>query len=250
VIAPKYAILIIINMVVSAIPPFIMEVYYLGVALNWNPLGLSSVQFLLDISAILHPWMQIGSWLLFPFNLLAFFYLYAFSSIKISKFFLFFEKKLHPPKEGIFPRDFSNKDFYHWHARRAIKKFPCWLLKLVPFTWMKMKYIHNQLGAKIGNDVGLLDSWIDLEFVTIEDGVAIGRGAAVTNHFFTSEALIIKRVHVKKDAIIGERVRITPGSIIGEKSTLLIRSTLGLGTIVPDGAFFKGNPAKQVEKPT
>jgi acetyltransferase-like isoleucine patch superfamily enzyme len=243
----KYYLIEILIMWFGLLPTVILEFFYFGLVFEKNLFNWNIYQVIMDFFMLINPWGKIVLWIIFPLNILAGFYLYAFSSIKVTRLFLFFETKLYPPKEGIFPRDFNNKDYYHWHARRVIKKFPAWLLKLTPFPWMKRSYIHNQLGATIGKNVGLLDCWIDVEFVTIEDNVMIGRAAAITSHYFTSEYLIVKAITIKKDVIIGAKARISPGTLMEEGSTVLARSVTKIEQNMPEGSIFSGNPAEQVE---
>ncbi|MEX2681765.1 MAG: hypothetical protein Q6373_009195 [Candidatus Sigynarchaeota archaeon] len=244
-----YVLLMLLEMWFSIVPAMALEYVYLGLALDWNPIGLPIFQHVLETVSIIEPWGRLFVWLLFPFNLLAVHYLNAYCAIKVAKFFLFFEIHRHKPREGIFPRDFKNPDYYHWHARRALKKFPCWLLQLTPFTVMKGRYVYNQLGlgsVKIGKAMGTIDSWIDTEFVEIQDGAAIGRAAAITSHYFTPTHLIVKRVTIGQGCIVGERVRVSPGAMLGKRCTILAKSVVRLDENVPENAIFGGNPAARV----
>ncbi|MFX0101626.1 MAG: hypothetical protein ACFFCS_18770 [Candidatus Hodarchaeota archaeon] len=243
----RYYLIQFLIMWLSLVPAVVVELYYFGLLFDWNPLKFNFIQISIDFFNLMKIFGDILLWALFPFNLLFVFYLYTFCSIKVAKFFLFCETKLYPPREGVFPRDYKDKDFLHWHARRVIKKFPCWLVQLTPFPWMKRSYIYNQLGARVGKNVGIMDSWVDLEFVTIEDDVSIGRGAAITSHYFTSKALILKSIIVKKDSLVGDKVRVLPGATIGEQAVLISRSVIKLGEQVPSESIFAGNPAEQVE---
>jgi hypothetical protein len=244
-----HVLLMVVEMWISIVPAIAMEYVYLGLALDWNPLGLPSFQILLDMMVSINPWGQVALWLVFPFNLLAVHYMNAFCAIKVAKFFLFFETRRHVPREGIFPRNFKDPDYYHWHARRALKKFPCWLLQLTPFTAMKSRYWYNQLGlgtVVIGKAAGTIDSWIDAEFVEIADNVAIGRASVITSHYFTPTHLIIKKVTIHAGCLVGEKARVTPGAVLGEKATILAKAVVRLDENVPAGAIFGGNPAVRV----
>lgn len=227
----------------GAIPTFFMEWIYFGILFKWNPLGWRFMSDFLSLIGNIEPWFSVVAWLGFPFNLLAAYYVYVLCSVQVARFFLFLEKRRHEPKEGIFPRDLSDPDYFHWNARRYIKKFPAWLVKLTPFPWMRRSYIYNKLGAKIGKHVGNLDAWIDLEFVTIEKGVAMGCQVAVTSHYFTSKYLIVKSVHVGRECLVGERVRISPGTIMEENAVLLAKSVTKLDQHIKPGEIFGGNPA-------
>ncbi|NMC08458.1 MAG: hypothetical protein GYA24_24835 [Candidatus Lokiarchaeota archaeon] len=244
-----HVVLVLVEMWLAIIPAILLESAYFAAAFAWNPTGFFVLQYVVDFILFIEPWGRIVAWLLFPFNLLAVHYLNAFCAIKVAKSFLFFETRLHPPREGIFPRDFMNPDYYHWHARRAIKKFPCWLLQLTPFTAMKGKYIYNQLGlgtVRVGKAAGTIDSWIDSEFVEIQDDVAIGRAASITSHYFTPTHLVIKKVTLGAGCIVGERARVLPGVVLGERSTVLAKSVVRIDEQVPARAIFGGNPATLV----
>jgi acetyltransferase-like isoleucine patch superfamily enzyme len=239
-----YVLLVLFNMWISAIPVAIFAYVYIGLLFDWNPMHVIFMNFILGIINLLGVWARIVSWLLFPFALLVGLYIYAFLGIKVAKACLAIETWRHPVREGTFPRDFSNPDYYHFHARRVLKKFPVWVLGVVPFPWMKRSYVYNQLGATIGKDVGLLDSWTDAELVTIESGALLGRATVITSHAFVENMLVLRRTCVKKGAIVGERVRVLPGATIGEMATIAAKSVIRFGEQVPDGATFAGNPAE------
>ncbi|MHA1892574.1 MAG: acyltransferase, partial [Promethearchaeota archaeon] len=135
----------------------------------------------------------------------------------------------------------------HWNARRIIKKFPAWLSTITPFPWMRGRYVLNQLGASIGKNVCTLFSWIDLEFVTVEDDTVLGRGAMISSHYFFSDKLIIKAVTVKKNVIIGDRVRINPGTTVGEGTILIAKAVTRMDEKIPSNAVYGGNPAKRLK---
>jgi acetyltransferase-like isoleucine patch superfamily enzyme len=245
----KHVLLMVIGMWFSLIPAMTMEYFYLGAGFNWNPLNVEFFQVFLDLLAMIEPWGRITIWLLFPFNILALHFMNAFFATWVSRFFLAIETRVYKPKEGIFPRDMKNPDYYHWNARRAIKKFPCWLLQLTPFTRMKRRFIYNKLGSgtiSIGKNVGLLDAWIDTEFIDIGDNVAIGRSATITSHYFTPSHLIVKKVSIGANSLVGERARISPGAKLGEKTTILAKSVIRIDERVPDNTIFGGNPAQRV----
>ncbi len=253
-----HVLLVAIIICAGALPAVVLETMYACVLFKWNPLAGATgtvlpaisllFQGIIDVTTMLDPWASIVAWLLFPLDLLAAFYLYVLSSLIVARFFLLLETAVCKPKEGIFPRDMKNRDYRHWNTRRLLKKFPCWLLQLVPFPWLRGSFIYNQLGTRVsGTAQGLFSAWIDVEFVTIDDGVLIGRNAAITSHYFTPEYLIVKAVHVEKDAIIGEKARIPPGVTIGERATVLARSVLRLDEHVPAGACVGGNPAAAVD---
>lgn len=245
----KYVLIMALGMWFSLIPAITMEYFYFGAAFNWNPLHIEIFQRFLDLFDLIEPWGRIGIWLIFPFDLLAVQFMNAFFAIWVARFFLAIETYVHKPREGIFPRDLKNPDYFHWNARRAIKKFPCWLLQLTPFTRMKRRYVYNKLGhgtMRIGKNVGLLDAWIDTEFVEIGDNVAIGRAAAITSHFFTPDHLILAKVTIGTGCLIGERARISPGANLGEKATALAKSVIKIDEQVPAGAIFGGNTAQRV----
>lgn len=233
----------------SMIPSLVLAHAFLAVALDWNPLQAAVLVPVLDMLRIVDPWGRIVAWATFPLFLLAFHYTWAFFAIAITRGCLAIETRRHPVVEGVFPRDMANDAYYHWNARRAIKKFACWLVQLVPFPWMKRAFIYNQLGARIGKDAGVLQAWIDAELVTVGDGASIGRAAMVSSHYLTPGFLILKRVSVGSGAIIGERCRITPGAVIGERATITAKSVVRMDEVVPPGAIFFGNPATGIATP-
>ena len=245
----KYVLVMALGMWFSLVPAIAMEYFYLGAAFNWNPMHVVFFQKVLDLLAVIAPWNQLAIWLIFPFNLLAVHFMNAFFATWVARFFLAIETRVHKPREGIFPRDLKDPDYYHWNARRAIKKFPCWLLQLTPFTRMKRRYIYNKLGngtIHIGKNAGLLDAWIDTEFIEIGDNVAVGRAASITSHYFTPSHLIVQKVSIGANSLVGERARVSPGANLGNRTTVLAKSVVRIGEQVPEGTIFGGNPAQRV----
>ncbi|MCK4781211.1 MAG: hypothetical protein KAT57_13510, partial [Candidatus Lokiarchaeota archaeon] len=70
--------------------------------------------------------------LLLPFQIYIGYIITVFSSILVAKIFLIIINRVHKPKEGVFKRIESDKDYYFWSLRAVIKKWPIWISKFIP----------------------------------------------------------------------------------------------------------------------
>ena len=94
-----------------------MPLYLSIIILSFFPCSLFEYFYFLKL------WKDGWYWLfflLFPFNLLIVIYLLQFSAILISRMVLSIVNLIHKPKEGIFKRDITDRDYVFWNIRNII----------------------------------------------------------------------------------------------------------------------------------
>ncbi len=138
--------------------------------------------------------------LLLPFQIYIGYIITVFSSILVAKIFLIIINRVHKPKEGVFKRIESDKDYYFWSLRAVIKKWPIWISKFIPLP------IIDKLNVR----------WFDndSEFIDYGKNVYIGKGSSIKASMIFREFLIIKKVKIEDNVTIGSNSFIAPGTHI------------------------------------
>ncbi|UYP45920.1 hypothetical protein NEF87_002205 [Candidatus Lokiarchaeum ossiferum] len=215
-----YLVIYFIIMWLSIMPPFLLTLIFLDnfkiemVYLLWSfPLFLIIGYLVLFFSVIFWSWviLKVVNW-------------------------------IHPPKEGVFPREAKNKDFRFWSLRSVIKKLPLWISHNSPIPWgdsIAFKLFGNHVSMK----TPLFDAWIDAEFLEIGTGTTIGQGAVIMTSMITVEFLIIKPVKIGKDCLIGAHSVVSPGTQIEDQVILGALSSTTLGQHLESSWVYWGNPA-------
>ena len=192
-------------------------------------------------------WRSDFYWLFFlllPFNLLILIYLLQFSSIMFSLIFLSTIKLLHKPKEGIFKRDISDKDYLYWNLRNLIKKWPLFILGSNPFPWFKNRFVLRFFGVKIGKKSLCDNCWISSEFVSIGKNVIIGMNSTILSFGIEQDSFFIKKIVIDDNVLIGAKCVILPGTIMKKGAKLSAHSYTNVGDILEENLVYMGHPAK------
>ncbi len=108
-------------------------------------------------------------------------------------------------------------------------------------------------GAAIGKNVFIgLHTYVELEnahLLTIEDDAVLSAHTKIVLHDSSlnntlGEAIVFKRVVIKKRAYIGANSLLMPGSVVGEK-TIVGANSLVTGVLAPNSVYV-GQPAKRI----
>jgi acetyltransferase-like isoleucine patch superfamily enzyme len=184
---------------------------------------------------------------LLPWNLLVVYYATVVWATYVAKFFLWWDRRFHAPREGVFQRSPSDKDYRHFHLRNLLRKFPAWFLNISPFPWLKDGWLHQRFGAKIGKHCAIRDAILSPEFVEIGNNVIIGLGAVVQSYWYEQDRFIIGKVVIGNNAIIGSHTGLLPFTIIGEDAVVDSEAFVLPQSEVPAGTFVAGKPAVPVK---
>jgi hypothetical protein len=147
---------------------------------------------------------------------------------------------IEPPKEGEFPRNGREFHFYCW--RFWIQFYSLFIARAMPLPWTDM-FCFRMFGCKIGKNVVLYDSWIDMEFVEVGDYVMLSLNAALISHCIYKDKFLVKRVVVRKNGIVGAEAIIGPGTVLEEGAILGAGCTTALNQVLAPYRIHVGNPA-------
>jgi maltose O-acetyltransferase len=171
----------------------------------------------------------------------------VFVSLIFAKILLAIVNVIHKPKEGVFLRDPSDKDYRYWSLRSTIKKWPVWLAHKFPFPFLD-NICFKMFGVKTKFTNSLFEGWIDCEFIEFGNNVVVGQGSIVQSAVIVGNLLIMKKTIVEDNVRIGAHAIIMPGTHIGKNCVLAANSVTTVGQELEEGWVYVGVPAKQYKK--
>jgi len=148
--------------------------------------------------------------LLLPIEIYIGYLILVFSSILLAKIFLLIINLIHKPKEGVFERKKTDRNYYFWSLRAVIKKWPIWISKFIPLPIvdkLNVRWFHN-----------------DSEFIEYGKNVCIGKGSSIKASIIFREFLIIKKIKIEDNVTIGSNCFIAPGTHIYKNTTIATMS--------------------------
>ncbi|MFX1344462.1 MAG: acyltransferase [Promethearchaeota archaeon] len=223
----KYLIIYLIIIILSFVPCSLFE--YIYVLFLWDK-GLYFLFFLF-----------------LPFNFLFLIYILQLSAILFSVLILTIIKLIFPPKEGVFSRDISDKNYLFWNLRNVAKKWPLFISASNPFPWLKNRFVLRFFGVKIGKK-GISDScWISSEFVNIGRNVIIGMGSTLLSFGIEQDKFILKKIQIEDNVLIGAKCVLLPGTIMKNDSKLSAHSYTNFNDKLKENSIYSGHPANLKE---
>ena len=167
------------------------------------------------------------------------------SAILTAKISLLIANLFHRPKEGVFKRDKSDKDYCYWSLRGVIRKWPTWLARQLSLPILENLAL-KVLGIKVSFSSALHEGWVDCEFVEIGKNVRLGQGSLIMSNILVKDKLIIKKVIIKENVIIGAHSVISPGTLIESNTTVDAISMTSINQHLKADSIYSGAPVKQV----
>jgi len=171
----------------------------------------------------------------------------VFTSIIFAKIMLAIVNGFHKPKEGVFLRDPSDKDYRYWSLRNTIKRWPVWLAHKFPFPFLD-NVCFKAFGVKTTFTNSLFEGWVDCEFIEFGKNVVVGQGSIVQSAVIVGNLIIIRKTIIEDDVRIGAHAVVMPGTHIGKRSVLAANSVTIVGQELEDGYIYVGVPAKKYKK--
>ena len=164
-----------------------------------------------------------------------------------TKIFLIILNSLHKPREGVFLRDISDKDYRYWSLRNVIKKWPIWVSHKFPFPFMD-NICFKMFGVKTKFRNSLFEGWVDCEFIEFGKDVVVGQGSIIQSSTIIGDNLIIKKTIINDNVKIGAHSVVTPGTIMGRNTILAANSSTTIGQKLDENWIYLGIPAKKFKE--
>jgi len=171
----------------------------------------------------------------------------VFASIFFTKILMVIINAVHKPREGVFLRHPSDKDYRYWSLRNTVKRWPFWLCHKFPFPFMD-NICFKVFGVKTKFSNSLFEGWVDTEFLEFGKDVVVGQGAIVQSAVIIGNLLIIRKTVIEDEVRIGSHAIIMPGTHIGRRSVLAANSVTTVGQELKDGMIYVGIPAKEFKR--
>lgn len=175
-------------------------------------------------------------------------YLTAISvSLIFAKLILVIINLFHKPREGVFLRHPSDKDYRYWSLRSTIKKWPIWLSHKFPFPFMD-NICSKMFGVKTKYSNSLFAGWVDTEFIEFGKNIVVGQGAVVQSAVIVGNLLIIRKTIIEDNVMIGSQSVVMPGTHMKKNSVLGGHSMTTVGQEIEESWIYLGAPAKKFKK--
>jgi acetyltransferase-like isoleucine patch superfamily enzyme len=171
----------------------------------------------------------------------------VFVSLFVAKIMLLIVNVFHKPKEGVFLREKTNKDYKYWSLRNTIKRWPVWLSHRFPFPFLD-NICFKMFGVKTKFSNSLFEGWVDCEFIEFGKNVVVGQGSIIQSATIIGNLLIIKKTRIEENVRIGTHAIVMPGTIIRRNSVLAASSVTTVGQELEEGWIYVGIPAQKFKK--
>lgn len=171
----------------------------------------------------------------------------VFTAMVFAKILLILINSIHKPKEGVFLRDPSDKDYRYWGLRNVIKQWPFWLTHRFPFPFLD-NLAFKLFGVKTKFTNSLFEGWVDTEFVEFGNNVVVGQASIIQSTAIVGNLLIIRKTTIDDNVRIGAHCLVMPGTHIGKNCILNTWSATVVGQELEDGWIYLGGPAQKFKK--
>ncbi|TKJ16833.1 MAG: hypothetical protein CEE43_19290 [Promethearchaeota archaeon Loki_b32] len=182
-----------------------------------------------------------------PISLVIYYLNFIYFLLLFGKLILILTNLIHQPKEGIFQRSSKDKDFLFYLLRRNLKSFVLRIFNYFPLPWAKILAL-KLFNIKIPYKTGVLDSFIDSDFIEIGNNTILGEGSIIMSSMVLGDFLLIKKVILKDGCTIGAFSVIAPGTIVEEGVILGMGSFTKINQRLEKGFIHFGRPAKKWKK--
>lgn len=193
---------------------------------------------------IFWPWL---SFFFLPFLAISFLGIFLLTVILFAKLYLILINLLYKPREGVFKMSIGDKGYLFYSLRRTIKEFILQLYDFFPLPWSKV-FALNMFNVVIPPNAGILDSYIDSDFVEFGEESILGEGAVVLSSIIIDGHLLIKKTIIGERVTIGAYSVVAPGTVI-EKGTILgMGSHTKINQRLEKGWIYVGRPAEKLKR--
>jgi hypothetical protein len=170
-----------------------------------------------------------------------------FISLISAKIILVIVNLLHKPREGIFLRHRSDRDYRYWSIRIVVKKWPLWISHKFPFPFMN-NICLKLFGVKTKFSNSLFEGFVDTEFLECGKNIVIGQSAVVQSSVIVGNLFIIRKTILEDNVVIGAHSIVMPGTHMKKNSVLAGSSLTTVGQELEEGWVYLGAPAKKFKE--
>jgi len=171
----------------------------------------------------------------------------VFTSLFFTKILLVIVNLFHSPREGVFLRDKSNKDYRYWSLRNTIKRWPVWLAHKLPLPFLD-NICFKMFDVKTKFSNSLFEGWVDCEFVEFGNNVVLGQASLVQSALIMGNLLLIRKTIIEDNVRIGAYTVVMPGIHIQKNCVLAASSVTTVGQKLEEGWIYLGIPATKYKK--
>jgi len=168
-------------------------------------------------------------------------------SLIFAKLILIIVNLIHKPREGVFLRHHSDKDYRYWSLRSTIKKWPLWLSHKFPFPFMN-NICCKIFGIRTTYSNSLFEGWVDTEFIEFGKNIVVGQGAIIQSAVIVGNLFIIRKTIIEDDVMIGSQCVVMPGTHMKRNSILGGHSMTKVGQELEENWIYLGAPAKKFKE--
>jgi len=179
-----------------------------------------------------------------PISLVIYYVIFILFLLLFAKLILILFNLINKPKEGIFQRNLRDKNYKFFAMRRCLKGFVLKIFNYFPLPWAKILALKI-FGIKISNITGVIDSYIDSDFVVIGKNTLLGEGSIIMSSMVLGDFLIVRKVLLGEGCTIGAFSVIAPGTIVEEGAILGMGSYTTLNQRLKKNSIHFGRPAKK-----
>ncbi|TXT66810.1 MAG: hypothetical protein BAJALOKI3v1_10081 [Promethearchaeota archaeon] len=182
-----------------------------------------------------------------PGQLLLNFGIFLLTLFSFGKIYLIIINLIHLPKEGKFECSLKDKDYFFYCMRTTIKEFIVKTYDYFPLPWAKI-FPLKFFNLTIPSSAGVLDSYIDTDFIELGEESILGEGAIIFSSLILDDTLLIKKTVIQDRATIGAYSIVAPGTYVEEGSILGMGSYTQINQILEKGWIYVGRPARKLKQ--
>ncbi|TFF88802.1 MAG: hypothetical protein EU550_00590 [Promethearchaeota archaeon] len=183
-----------------------------------------------------------------PLYILIYFIAFVLSSLFISKLILVLINMLYPPQQGIFLRNYKDLNYLFYCLRKTIKNYIFQIFNHFPLPWAKV-LVFKAFNMEVTTSSGVLDSYIDSNFIKIGHDTILGEGSMVLSSVtFDQKYLFVKEVIIGDRVTIGNSSIVSPGTIIEDNAILGMGSYTKINQHIEGNYIYVGKPAVRLKK--
>jgi len=221
--------------------------FILKFCMIWPAIFFTTIMLLSYFELLFKRFGMLVFFILLPGHLLLYFGFFIISIFSFGKLYLVIINLIHLPREGKFELTLKDRDYFFYCMRKTIKEFIIRIYDYFPLPWAKifpLKFFNLQ----IPSSAGVLDSYIDTDFVELGEESILGEGSIILSSLIINNSLLIKKIIIEKRSTIGAYSVVAPGTFIEQGSILGMGSYTKINQLLEKGWIYVGRPAKKLKK--